>query len=78
MPQFDLYSYPSQVFCVLLGFVFFYFFILRFYLAPFSKVLKMRQKLKKLGLHLKELKEKRKTSESFDLYSSFLRKIFKK
>ena len=45
MPQFDFYSFPSQVFWSLIGFLIFYFLILRFYLVHFSEVLKMRFKL---------------------------------
>ena len=45
MPQFDFYSFPGQVFWTLLGFLFFYFFILKYYIVKFSEVIKMRQKL---------------------------------
>ena len=45
MPQFDFYSFPSQVFWTLLTMFFFYFFILKFYLVPFSEIFKIRQKL---------------------------------
>ena len=45
MPQFDFYSFSSQVFWSLSGFFIFYFFILRFYLPNLSEVLKFRKKL---------------------------------
>ena len=45
MPQFDSYSFSVQVFWSLLGYLFFYFFILKFYLSNFSEMFKFRQKL---------------------------------
>ena len=45
MPQFDFYSFSGQVFWTLLGFSFFYFFILKYYLVSFSEIFKIRQKL---------------------------------
>ena len=45
MPQFDFYSFPSQVFWTLIGFFIFYFFILKNYIVKFSELFKMRQKL---------------------------------
>jgi hypothetical protein len=45
MPQFDFYSYFGQVCCVLFGFCSFYFFVLNYYLAHFSEILKFRTKL---------------------------------
>jgi hypothetical protein len=45
MPQFDFYSFSTQVFYVLLGFVIFHFFILNFVVVSSSQVLKLRQKL---------------------------------
>jgi hypothetical protein len=45
MPQFDFYSFSSQVFWSLFGFFVFYFFILRFYVTSFGELLKMRKKL---------------------------------
>lgn len=45
MPQFDFYSFSSQVFWVVLGFFLFYFFILKFYLVYFAEIYKMRNKL---------------------------------
>lgn len=45
MPQFDFYSFSTQVFYVLLGFIFFHFFILNFVVISSSQVLKLRQKL---------------------------------
>jgi len=45
MPQFDAYSFSSQVFWTLTGFYFFYFFGLLFYLTKLSPLFTMRQKL---------------------------------
>ena len=45
MPQFDFYSFSTQVFYVLLFFSFFHFFLLNYIVIPFGKVLKLRQKL---------------------------------
>jgi hypothetical protein len=45
MPQFDFYSFSTQVFYVLLGFLFFHFFILNFIALSYSQVLKLRHKL---------------------------------
>ena len=45
MPQFDAFSFSGQVFCILSGFLFFYFFILRVYLINFAEMFKFRQKL---------------------------------
>ncbi len=73
MPQFDSYSYSSQVFWALLGFYLFYFFVLNFYLVQFSEVFKMRQKL--LVSYSKKRKE---ANESVDVLSCFLHAIFKK
>ena len=45
MPQFDFYSFSTQIFWVLFFFVFFYFFILRLYLVVFSQADKINNKL---------------------------------
>jgi hypothetical protein len=45
MPQFDFYSFSGQVLWTLLGFSFFYFFILKYYIVYFSEIFKIRQKL---------------------------------
>lgn len=45
MPQFDFYSFSTQVFYVLLGFTIFHFFILNFIVISYAQVLKLRQKL---------------------------------
>lgn len=45
MPQFDFYSFSTQVFYILLGFTIFHFFILNFIVISYAKVLKFRQKL---------------------------------
>lgn len=57
MPQFDFYSFSTQVFYVLIGFTFFHFFILNFIVISYSQVLKLRQKLFNTYLD-KSLKEK--------------------
>jgi len=51
MPQFDFYSFVDQTFWTILGFLSFYFLILRFYLVNFSKVFKLRQKLNNLRVN---------------------------
>jgi hypothetical protein len=71
MPQFDFYSFSSQVFWSLFGFLTFYFFILRSYLVHFSTVLKMRSKLA-----LSYLKTNSNDS-TIDIYSSFIALIIK-
>jgi lipid-A-disaccharide synthase-like uncharacterized protein len=73
MPQFDLYSFSSQVFWTLLGFSFFYFFTLKFYLVQLAEVLKMRQKL--LTAYSKK---KKGSTEPLDILSHFLGPLFKK
>jgi hypothetical protein len=45
MPQFDFYSFSGQNFWILTSFFLFYFFTVYFYLANFSEMFKMRQKL---------------------------------
>jgi hypothetical protein len=45
MPQFDFYSFSGQVLWTLIGFLFFYFFILKYYIVSFSEIFKIRQKL---------------------------------
>ena len=45
MPQFDFYSFSSQVIWCGLGFSLFYSFILRYYLVYFSEIYKMRNKI---------------------------------
>jgi hypothetical protein len=79
MPQFDVYSYPSQVISTLIGLCLFHLFILSFYLSPIAEVLKMRTKLLKMRQRLvARSKKKKETGESVDLFSFFLRKILKK
>ena len=66
MPQFDFYSFSTQVFWILIGFYSFHFFILKFYLAKTAEALKLR----------KALKNKKKTKNiSYDYILSL---IFKK
>jgi hypothetical protein len=71
MPQFDFYSFSSQVFWSLFGFLGFYFLILRFYLVNFSEVLKIRSKLTSSYLKVNA------NSSIIDLYSSFIILIVK-
>lgn len=52
MPQFDFYSFSTQVFWTLLGFLLFYFFILKYYIVKFAELFKIRQKL----YHLNKIK----------------------
>jgi hypothetical protein len=47
MPQFDFFSFSTQVFWTLVGFFSFYFFILKFYLVKIAQTLKLRRILKK-------------------------------
>ena len=67
MPQFDFYSFPGQVFWTLLGFLFFYFFILKYYIVKFAEVIKMRQKLYYLTKH---------KINNIDLYKKSIYTIF--
>jgi hypothetical protein len=70
MPQFDAYTYSSQIFWVLIGFYLFYFFFLNYYLISFSEVFKMRLKL--ISFYSKKRKG------TLDAFSPFLHAIFKK
>ena len=45
MPQFDFYSFASQVLWSAAVFALFYSFILKYYLVYFSEIYKMRNKL---------------------------------
>lgn len=47
MPQFDFFSFSTQVFWILIGFFSFYFFILKYYLVKVAETLKLRKVLKK-------------------------------
>lgn len=49
MSQFDFYTFSVQVFWTLSGFFIFYFFVLRFYLANFASLFKIRDKSILLG-----------------------------
>jgi len=71
MPQFDFYSFSTQVFYVLLGFTFFHFYVLNFIVVSYSQVLKLRQKL--FNTYLNE----NSTNNSINsLYDSFISSIF--
>ena len=69
MPQFDFYSFSSQCSWILISFFLFYFFTLRFYLANYSELLKMRKKL--LSRFDNTL------PKAINLYDSFLLAIIK-
>ena len=71
MPQFDFYSFSGQNFWILLSFFVFYFFTLYFYLANFSEVFKMRQKL--ISLY----GQKKSKSSPLNLYDLVFSKVFK-
>ena len=45
MPQFDAYSFSSQIFYLLIGLTFYYFFTSYFYVVELSSVLKFRKSL---------------------------------
>ena len=47
MPQFDFFSFSTQVFWILIGFFSFYFFILKYYLVQVAQTIKLRRVLKK-------------------------------
>jgi hypothetical protein len=47
MPQFDFFSFSTQVFWTLTGFFVFYFFVLKFYLVKIGQILKLRKIFKK-------------------------------
>ena len=66
MPQFDFYSFSGQIFWTLLGFYFFYFFILHVYLTSFSELFKIRQKLLVLFTKKNTL-----SSEKFTVFDIF-------
>jgi F0F1-type ATP synthase membrane subunit b/b' len=66
MPQFDFYSFSGQIFWTLVGFYSFYFFILHFYLANFSEMFKMRQKL--ISNFTKNSKISSKQAKIFDTF----------
>ena len=66
MPQFDFYSFSGQIFWTLVGFYTFYFFILHSYLANFSEMLKIRQKL--TSSNTKSHKTSSKQAKIFDTF----------
>lgn len=72
MPQFDFYSFSTQVFYVLLGFTIFHFYILNFVVISYSQVLKLRQKL--FNTYLNEKFKGVDSSKS--VYDSFISLIF--
>lgn len=72
MPQFDFYSFSTQIFYVLLGFTFFHFFILNFVVISYAQVLKLRQKL--FNIYLNAFSEVNKHSKS--VYDSIISLVF--
>ena len=68
MPQFDFYSFSTQIFFVLLGFAIFHFLVLKFIVVPYSKVLKLRKKLFSTFL----VNSTDSTNYSKSLYESFI------
>jgi len=73
MPQFDFYSFSTQVFYVLLGFVVFHFLILNYVVVSYAQVLKLRQKLANVYLGNKlSVKKAKKT-----VYDSVIFVFFK-
>ena len=54
MPQFDFYSFSTQVFWVLVSFFIFYFFILKYFLVNFSMLNKIRRLLKNIETFVKK------------------------
>ncbi len=73
MPQFDFYSFSTQVFYVLLGFFFFHFFILNYIVVSYAQVLKLRQKLFNTYLSNKS----NSITNSKPIYDVFISLIFK-
>jgi F0F1-type ATP synthase membrane subunit b/b' len=55
MPQFDFYSFSTQVFWSLLIFYIFYFVFTQIYLPKISEVLKLREKRKTLKENKEEI-----------------------
>jgi hypothetical protein len=73
MPQFDFYSFSTQIFYVLLAFIIFHFLILNFVVVSYAQVLKLRQKLFNAYLNNKLFKIKAAKT----LYDSIILIIFK-
>ncbi len=76
MPQFDFYSFSTQVFYVLLGFFFFHFFILNYIVVSYAQVLKLRQKLFNTYLSNKS-NSKTNSKPIYDVFISLIFKNFK-
>lgn len=76
MPQFDFYSFSTQVFYVLLGFFFFHFFILNYIVISYAQVLKLRQKLFNTYLSNKS-NSKTNIKPVYDVFISLIFKNFK-
>jgi F0F1-type ATP synthase membrane subunit b/b' len=75
MPQFDIYSFSSQVFWLLITFGFFYFFILRFYLARYAESLKIRSKIKNFSEEKLRSLENKSKLKSLSLYDFAVKKM---
>ena len=76
MPQFDFYSFSTQVFYVLLGFVVFHFLILNYVVVSYAQVLKLLQKLVNTYLGNK-LSVKKQTKTVYDSIIFVFFKFFK-
>ncbi len=73
MPQFDLFSFSGQNIWVLITFFFLYFFLMYFYVANYSEMFKMRQKL----LSLYSTEDKANAYSFVNLYDFFFSKSIK-
>ena len=71
MPQFDFYSFSTQIFYVLLGFTIFHFFILNFLIISYAQVLKLRQKLFNIYLKSSSI-----VSQQNSVYDSIIFLVF--
>jgi hypothetical protein len=73
MPQFDLFSFSGQNIWFLITFFFIYFFLMYFYVANYSEMFKMRQKL----LNLYSNEDKMSNNSFLNLYDFFFTKTIK-
>jgi len=73
MPQFDLFSFSGQNVWVLITFFFLYFFLMYFYVANYSEMFKMRQKL----LNAYSTEDKTNSYLFINLYDFFFTKGIK-
>ena len=74
MPQFDFYSFSTQVFWVLFTFILFHFLILNTVVLSYAQVLKLRQKLYNIYLlNIVNIKQNKKIT----IYDSLIVIFFK-